>query len=80
MQVSLLLSKKLHISFAISMIILSVMMPLGLRSQSVQAPTVTANADLNNLACGQMVTLTAQGNADEYYWYSDANCTNPLGL
>ena len=79
MQASLPLSKKLHISFAISMIILSVMMPLGLRAQSVQAPTVTANADLNNLTCGQMVTLTAQGNADEYYWYSDANCTNPLG-
>ena len=51
----------------------------GLKAQQVAQPTITADADLNNLACGQVVTLTANGNADEYYWYSDAGCTNLLG-
>lgn len=42
-------------------------------------PTITANADLNNLVCGQTVTLTANGSADDYFWYSDAGCTNQIG-
>ena len=60
--------------FFLSMLFL----PMGLRAQVAQ-PTITVNADLNNLVCGQTVTLTAQGTADNYFWYSDAGCTNQIG-
>ena len=46
---------------------------------SVTAPTITANADLNNLTCGQTVTLTANGEYSDYRWYSDAACTTQVG-
>ena len=68
-----------HNLLAVAMFFLSVLfMSVGLKAQVAQ-PTITANADLNNLVCGQTVTLTAQGTADEYYWYSNAACTDLLG-
>ncbi|MBO4655713.1 MAG: hypothetical protein J5644_09230, partial [Bacteroidales bacterium] len=51
----------------------------SLYSNSVSVPTITANADLNNLICGQSVTLTANGDADDYLWFSDAACTHQVG-
>ena len=68
-----------HNLLAGAMFFLSVLfLPMGLRAQVAQ-PTITANADLNNLVCGQTVTLTANGSADYYFWYSDAECTNQIG-
>ena len=68
-----------HNLLAVAMFFLSVLfMSVGLKAQVAQ-PTITANADLNNLVCGQTVTLTAQGTADEYYWYSNAACTIQVG-
>ncbi|MBO4646156.1 MAG: hypothetical protein J5642_06535, partial [Bacteroidales bacterium] len=61
---------------------ISLMMAVGtstVMAQSIPTPTITANADLNNLVCGQTVTLTASGTADEFRWYSDAACTDLLG-
>ena len=46
---------------------------------NIAAPTITANADLNNLTCGQTVTLTASGDYSDYRWYSDAACTTQVG-
>ena len=46
---------------------------------SVTAPTITADVDLNNLTCGQTVTLTANGEYSDYRWYSDAACTTQVG-
>ena len=46
---------------------------------NIAAPTITANADLNNLTCGQTVTLTATGEYSDYRWYSDAACTTQVG-
>ncbi|MBO7630122.1 MAG: hypothetical protein J6S87_09325, partial [Bacteroidales bacterium] len=64
---------------AVVLFFLSVLfMPVGLKAQVAQ-PTITANADLSNLVCGQTVTLTASGSADDYFWYSDAGCTNQIG-
>ena len=69
-----------HILLAVAMFLLSVLfLPVGLKAQVAQ-PTITADADLNNLVCGQTVTLTANGSADNYFWYSDAGCTQLLGM
>ena len=46
---------------------------------SVTAPTITSDVDLNNLTCGQTVTLTANGEYSDYRWYSDAACTTQVG-
>ena len=46
---------------------------------TITAPTISANTDLNNLSCGQTITLTANTEFANVFWYADASCTQLLG-